>query len=205
MEKDEVIEHIKSIKLAMQKQFPTGKWQSADDPNVKGVFSIKFTGANKPEKMTVYHTGTTNFQGGPNNGAQLKNHYETLSVQNLLISQESLFGTDTRAINLNCEFEKCFEQNLPNAAALLMKSILEYLWKQAFGDTGVADDKMEQAIKGKTDITKRHLATFRQIRDYGNGVTHENVWDARMEDIIKIKGKYDQLVETLLAIKKRQN
>jgi len=26
-----------------------------------------------------------------------------------------------------------------------------------------------------------------------------------MEDIIKIKGKYDQLVETLLAIKKRQN
>ena len=83
-----------------------------------------------------------------------------------------------------------------------MKSILEYLWKQAFGDTGFADDKMEQAIKGKTDITVRHLATFRQIRDYGNGVTHENVWDARMEDIIKIKGKYDQLVENSFSNKK---
>ena len=86
MEKDEVIEHFENIKLTMHKQFPKGKRQPADDPNVKGVFSIKFTGAKKSEKMTVYHTGNINFQGGPDNGAQLKNQYATLSVQNLLIS-----------------------------------------------------------------------------------------------------------------------
>ena len=60
---------------------------------------------------------------------------------------------------------------------------------------------MKQAIKGEKDITDLHIAAFRQIRDYGNGVTHENVWDARVEDIIEIKGKYEQLVDALLAIK----
>ncbi|MDA9022783.1 hypothetical protein N9I56_04825 [Alphaproteobacteria bacterium] len=60
---------------------------------------------------------------------------------------------------------------------------------------------MKQAIKGEKDITDLHIATFRQIRDYGNGVTHENVWDARVEDIIEIEGKYEQLVDALLAIK----
>ena len=91
MEKDEVIEHFESIKLAMQKQFPTGKWQSADDPNVKGVFSIKFTGANKPEKMTVYHTGTTNFQGGPNNGAQLKSLRNPVCTKFVNLARKSLW------------------------------------------------------------------------------------------------------------------
>ena len=60
---------------------------------------------------------------------------------------------------------------------------------------------MKQAIKGEKDITDLHIATFRQIRNYGNGVTHENVWDARVEDIIEIEGKYEQLVDALLAIK----
>ena len=60
---------------------------------------------------------------------------------------------------------------------------------------------MKQAIKGEKDITDLHIAAFRQIRDYGNGVTHENVWDARVEDIIEIKGKYEQLVDALLAKK----
>jgi len=141
MEKDEVIKHFENKKLTMQNQFPKGKWQPADDPNVKEVFSIEFASAKKPEKMTVYHTGKTSFQGGPNNGARLKNHYATLSVQNLLISQKGRFGDDTRADRLDREFKKCYEQEWPNATALLMKSILEYLWKQAFGDTGFAKDK----------------------------------------------------------------
>ncbi|MDA7560985.1 hypothetical protein N8860_04475 [Alphaproteobacteria bacterium] len=205
MEQYEVIEHFENIKLTMQKQFPKGKWQPADDPHVKEFFSIKFVGAKKSEKMTVYHTGNINFQGGPNNGARLKNYCETLSVQNLLISQKGRFGDDTRAFKLDREFKECYGQNLPNAAALLMKSILEYLWKQAFGDTGFADDKMKQAAEGEKDIKPRHLATFRQIRVYGNGVTHENVWNANMEHIVGIKGQYEQLVDALLAIKKRQN
>jgi hypothetical protein len=52
---------------------------------------------------------------------------------------------------------------------------------------------MKQAIKGEKDITDLHIAAFRQIRDYGNGVTHENVWDARVEDIIEIKGNTNSL------------
>ena len=40
MEKDEVIKHFENIKLTMQNQFPKGKWQPADDPNVKEVFQL---------------------------------------------------------------------------------------------------------------------------------------------------------------------
>ena len=205
MEKNEIIENFKDLKLTMKTAFPAGKWQTSNNQDIIGIFEVKFGGDKKPEKMTVYHSGKINFQGGHQNGARLENHYLTISAKDLLSSQESGFGANIRAENLERERQICFKQNLPNAAALLMKAILEDLWKQAFGNTGFAEQQMKRAIEGENDITAQHLATWRRIRDYGNGVTHEPAWDANMEHISDIEIRYGQLVSALLHVKKRQN
>lgn len=198
MDESDIISNFDALKKTMKHQFPNGAWSKPQGDMQLGRFTVTFKGQSKPEIMTVFHTGATLFQGSSSNGQNLKAFFESLSVSNLLEMACDNFKEGTRLHALDAERTYCYQQQLPNATALLMKAILEDLWKAAFGDTGFDKERMNAAIEGSDDFSSREIALFTQIRGYGNGASHAKAWSADMNDIISVQAKYEQLVSALV-------
>jgi len=202
MEQHDIIENLEALKQTMKHKFPHGNWVETKSDIQLGRFEVQFAGQRNPEVFTVFTTGAVLFQGSKTNGATLRKFFETLTVANLLTVREELFEPGSRLQELEVERQYCYQQKLPNATALLMKAILEDLWKDAFDNTGFDAQRMEAAIVCSNVLTKRDVGQFQKIRGYGNGVGHSKAWVADMSDIISVQAIYEQLVSKLMECKK---
>ena len=198
MNNKDIIRHFEALKETLIHKFPNGTWVETSSDLQLGRFEVQFQGEKTPEVLTVYHTGNTNFQGSSTQGRTIKSFVEELAVADLVSVKDELFESGSRLQGLEAERQLCYQSQLPNATALLMKAILEDLWKEAFGNTGFDQSRMESAIDNEA-ITNRDVSEFLRIRGYGNGVSHSKPWLAQMNDIIGVQAKYEQLVSKLLG------